>query len=89
VRIMTGLPAEISRDFMLVAERYGPAQRARRLSLAGVRFGFAGTLTRGHGLSLFSDEGSGAWRINLAAHRCSNLLSRSRGIELITETPGF
>jgi hypothetical protein len=39
--------------------------------------------------SLFSGDGSGPWRTNLAAHRCSNLLSRSRGIELITKAPGF
>jgi len=38
--------------------------------------------------SLFLDEASGACRPNLAAHRRSNLLSRSRGMELITETPG-
>ena len=63
----------------------------RRLRSAGVPFGFGGhaePLTC-FSYSLFSNEGSGACRTNLAAHRRSNLLSRSRGIELIGETPGL
>ena len=56
---------------------------APRANPGGSLFGFAGTPSR----SLFSDEGSGACSANLAAHRRSNLLSRSRGIELMTVTP--
>jgi hypothetical protein len=74
---------------LVLSSEVGPSS-TRRLRSAGFPFGFGGhaePLTC-FSYSFFSNEGSGACRTNLAAHRRSNLLSRSRGIELIT-TPGF
>jgi hypothetical protein len=64
--------------------------QVRRVNAAGFSFAVVG---RGELLMLLPFKAMLLWRAraaeNLAAHRCSHLLSRSRGMLLITKAPGF